>query len=547
MFIKLELDQVIGAGEKTSCMIPIESEEDILIDCIQSVVGEDCCISFCNYYSNANLMNFERMFPYIVRDGVVSWFVPFTEVSIRDFRNTHYLGPEEVIHAEIDAFGGAGDDLSEIISWVANNWDTIYTGASLLSSSITIGSFVQKVYKFFSNRKHRVPLFIDVKDSIWKQEKWDREELMKRLKIPDSELLDCVLQSAGYERIENTFRKKTDCDDFKKTKYNVDHIWGKSVCNELGSELSWRIQELNIMLTDLKFRSENLDLNIFPKVEGNINALLTKWDTYLRPGENFCFIMLTDLPYRNTLSEIEDDVERLDSYARKMIDIITGIEEQEDMTSQDEVEWPVYDTCEGEQEESSEDEYLVDQDSEEYEEDEKYDEDETDDRYVSPWEPLLIKLFLNGSLVKVKTETETWIAYLEQVYDNDVLLQVLSEKGKFIEYRTINIYDIQMITMDTEHLKTIAKKAPKEQLPSLATYDVSAKNFLVDFAAENDVVLTIAAHELQGAPLTVKVETDLETDYSDECLIKLRLLSDRNKENGVAWIEQDSIDWIRLA
>lgn len=125
MFIKLELDQVIGAGEKTSCMIPIESEEDILIDCIQSVVGEDCYISFCNYYSNANLMNFERMFPYIVRDGVVSWFVPFTEVSIRDFRNTHHLGPEEVIHAEIDAFGGAGDDLSEIISWVANNWDTI--------------------------------------------------------------------------------------------------------------------------------------------------------------------------------------------------------------------------------------------------------------------------------------------------------------------------------------------------------------------------------------------------------------------------------------
>ena len=547
MIIRLELNQMIGAGKRMVCTIPIESEEDILIDCIQSVVGEDCCISFCNYYSNADMMNFERMFPYIVRVGVVSWFVPFKEVSIKDFRNTHHLESEEVIHAEIDAFGGAGDDLSEIISWIVDNWDTICASASMLSSSITIGGFIQKVYKFFSNRKHRIPNFMDVKDSIWKQEKWDSEELMKRLKIPDSELLNCILYSAGYERIGNTFRKKTDCDNFKRTRYNVDHIWGKSACNELGSEISLRIQELNIMLTDLKFRSENLDLNIFSKVEGIINTLLAKWDSYLSPGENLCFIMLTDLPYRYLLSEIIVDIERLDSYVRELIDIIAGIEEQEDMTLQDEVEWPVYGTFESEQEEQSEDVFFANQDHEEYEEDGEWNEDKADDRFVSPWEPLLVKLYFNDSLVKIKTDTETWIAYLEQVYNNDILLKVLSETGKFIKYRTIDIYDIQMITMDTEQLKSITKKTPKEELPSLHTYGISAKSFLVDFASEHDVVLTVAIHELQESPLTVKVEKVLETDYSEECLVKLRLLSDKNEENGVAWIEQQLVDWICLS
>ena len=547
MYIKLELKQAIGTEESTTYTLPIESEEDILIDCIRSVVGGNCCISFCKYYSNADLMNYERMFPFIAKDGIISWHVPFEEVSIRDFRNTHHLDPEEGIHAEIDNFGGTGGDLSEIISWIVDNWDTIYTGVSLLSSSITIGDFVQRIYKYFANRKHRVPHFVDVQDSIWKQEKWDSEELMKRLKVPDSELLDCILQSSGYERIESIYRKKTDCDDFKRTRYNMDYIWGKSTCNELGSELSSNIQELNMMLTDLKFRSENLNLDIFPKVEVHINNLLTKWDTCLSQGRNLCFIMLTDLPYKDLLSDIETDVESLGSYVIKLIDIISETEEQEDITSQCEIKWPVYGTGEGAQEEDCEDGSLGDQDYEEYEEDEECDEDEVNDRFVSPWEPLLVKIYLNDSLVKVKTDAETRIAYLEQVYNDDILLQVISEKGKFIEYRTIDIYDIQMITMGTEQLKSIAKKTPKEKLPSLSTYGISAKDFLVDFASAYDAVLTIAVNELQESPLTVKVETVLETYYSDENLVELRLLGSKNDENGVAWIEQDLIDWISLA
>jgi len=77
-----------------------------------------------------------------------AWHVPFEEVSIRDFRNTHHLDPEEGIHAEIDNFGGAGGDLSEIISWIVDNWDTIYTGVSLLSSSMLASGEIRHLANF---------------------------------------------------------------------------------------------------------------------------------------------------------------------------------------------------------------------------------------------------------------------------------------------------------------------------------------------------------------------------------------------------------------
>lgn len=533
MHIKLVLDQSFSAGKITSCTVPIESEEDILIDCIRSVVGENCCISFCNYYSNANLMNFERMFPFIIKDGVANWYVPFDKVSIGDFRKTHHLGPEDAIHAEIEAYGGAGDDFSEIISWIVDNWETINNGIDMLSSSIKIGNFVQKIYKYFSNGKHRIPLFRDVEESIWEQNKWDSNELMKQLKVPDLEFLDYILHSAGYERIENTYHKKSDDVDSQETNYEIDCIWGKSACNSLISVLTQRIQELNILLTDIKFRVENLDLDIFDKMEDYINELIVKWEPYLNTGENLCFIMLTDLPHKYDLVDLEEDVDRLYSYTRDLINRITEIEAKGERALQYEIEWPVYDADESEQEGEVEDEYLVDQ------------LDEDDDRYVSPWEPLIVKLYLTDSLVEITTDSETLIGYLEQIYDDDVLLQVLSEKGQFIEYRTINIYDIQIVSTDTGNLRSIAKKTPKEKLPSLPTYGISAKQYLVDFAAENDAVLFIDLNDLQESPLKVKVETVCDTDYSNESIVKLRLMSDKGKEDGVAWIEMDAINWIR--
>lgn len=51
------------------------------------------------------------MFPYILRDDVYIWNVPYSDVTIQEFLDTHNLTEYDMIEAEVDNVGMRGERL----------------------------------------------------------------------------------------------------------------------------------------------------------------------------------------------------------------------------------------------------------------------------------------------------------------------------------------------------------------------------------------------------------------------------------------------------
>lgn len=515
--LKLEINQGLSTGKVIKRTIAVQSENDNLVDCIKSVVGKDCLVAFQHYYSNTDLMNFEKILPYILSDGTIKWYVPYTEVTIKDFRETHSLRPDDVIYAETDNVGSGWGDISEIISWISNNWETIEHFAELKS----IGVFIHKVYKWFSNKK-RVARFEDVEEAIEHQDCWVSNKLMKIFKVDDPELMDCILYSMGYERIENEYKPRLMDSD---TESNVD-IWGKTTCHHWTRDLTNDIQQLNLLLTDLKYRSENLELKCFGKVKNNINRLLQRWHEYIKQGDTFCFIQLINPPAIYDYRELKADIRNMYSYVRSFLDIVAELEEEDIAAQPNEIKWPKY-------KKPKKDDF--------YEESEEYEE------CIVPYEMLLTELFLKDIPLTIITDSGTITAYVEQIYDEDILLQVLSEEGIFIGHKTINTYDIKVIRTDTKFLRFISNNVPASCLPSLPSYGSSAVEYLLEYACDNNKPIAVVIENAQIPQITAKViEIEDGADPSVTQLVKLQLFDDEKEKDGMAWVEMESMQSVQV-
>ena len=566
MQLKLQLDQSLITGTTISKTISVDSENMNLIKCIESLTGDDCRISFRKYYGNTDLMNFENMFPYIIADGEVQWYVPFSDVTIKDFRITHNLDSDETIFAEIDDYGGGGDEVSELISWIASNWDVINSGLGTASSVITIGGFIRKIYKYFADKRKRLPYFGDVQEVIERQSSWDSSVLMKLLKVDDSELMSNLASSIGYKRIDNIFFKES-ADDGKI--FNIDDnfasIWGIQTCSRWTESITREIHSLNLLLTDLKYRSENLGLHLFQEVETEVNNLIDEWDTDLAHGDNLCFVKLINPPRSYERNAIVRDINTITDKAQDLLYSIAELEESAtghalsdlDVISYDSDKDIEPDGCEerektdsSEPQESEEIEEPNDEDYQELEEndgpDYTADEDEID-YYVSPWEILLTRLLLNSHLAEIVTNHGTITAYVEQIYDNDVLLQVLSKDGTLIEYQTCNYYDIQLVTTDTKNLNALEEATPKSTLPTFSSIGISAKKHILNYAEENALTVKAFLGEMVTSPITgIVSEVEESIGELDDQLIKVQIFNEKDEVCGNAWIEMTSVEWVSL-
>lgn len=532
-YIKLEIAQNLDTDDTISKTIPVESEDANLLDCIEAVVGENRHISFQRYYDNIILMSFGRMFPYIISDETIQWRVPFSDVTIADFRRTHNLAPDDVIHAETYNYGGDGYEASELISWIVRNWDAINNVLGPVSSLITISGFIHKVYKYFANKWNRLPDFGDVEEVVEKQHIWDSNRLMKLLKVDDAELMDCLSYSIGYKRFKNTYIKEPIEDKIGRALDSANLIWGVQTCSRWSGDITRGIHNLNLMLTDLKFRAENLELE-FSNTEDAVNKLIDKWDTYLAHGESLSFVKLIIPPKIYDRYDLEKDINNLESNIQKILDRISEIEARSEDCSQNEqgtINSEIIETLE-------------------YEENGETDYEEADnemDYYVSPWEILLTRLLVNNQLTEIITNYGSMIAYINQIYDNDVLLQLLSKDGRLIGYKTCNYYDIKTITTDTSELRLLQDNVPRCMLPSIPTYGTSAKDYSIDYAIEENLPVILCINDTSSSLIKGKViELEETVGLLEEPLIKVQMLNEDNENCGNAWLEYSSVEWVSM-
>lgn len=185
LFITLKLNKESLQDETNIRHMEIVSLDDGLIDCIRSIVGENCRISFDNYYNNSELMNFQELFPYIVKDGIVEWNVPYENVSIQEFCHTNKIDPlKDNIYVDIDDYGGGGDEeYLEIVNWIKAFLPIIGNIVSVLEIPIVIKDIIditRGIYQHFA-KNNRIPEIGDVKDFLVQNETWTKKELKKPL------------------------------------------------------------------------------------------------------------------------------------------------------------------------------------------------------------------------------------------------------------------------------------------------------------------------------------------------------------------------------
>ena len=269
--------------------------------------------------------------------------------------------------------------------------------------------------------------------------------------------------------------------------------------------------------------------------------------------------------YMTLDSPIVRDINSITDKAQELLYSVVEQEEQATDLSLSELEAIAYDPsediepaeCEDREEtnssESQESDEIKEPDDEDYQEleedddpDYMVDEDEID-YYVSPWEILLTRLLLNSHLAEIVTNHGTITAYVEQIYDNDVLLQVLSKDGTLIEYQTCNYYDIQLVTTDTKDLKALEEATPKNTLPTFSSIGISAKKHILNYAEENELNIKAFLGEMVTSPIT-GVVSDVEESIGelDDQLIKVQALKEKDEFCGNVWIEMSSVEWVCL-
>lgn len=154
--------------------------------------------TFDRYYGSSEMMTLGKRFPYIVRDGRVLWNVPYDEVTVREFYDTHGLDRSDKVTLEIDNIGSAGELFETLYqAWIAFLpvlEETLDWGGRLL----TAWELICLVKRSFGKRNEGKPQPEQLSKYLLKREIWDLQELCRTLDA-DPELIGNFLTAMGYE------------------------------------------------------------------------------------------------------------------------------------------------------------------------------------------------------------------------------------------------------------------------------------------------------------------------------------------------------------
>lgn len=284
----LEIDTTIRDGRITDIIIPIDSLEKNLVEVINENVQEHNTISFDRYYENAPIMLWGNCFPYIEKNGNFKWYVPYSEVTISDFLETHKLSINDKIRVHIDYYGGSGDGLSIIIilPWLLmlmsefNNIVDFFTNVKEL---------FKKIASIFKSKKELVSLQ-DVKGAIRKTNEWSSGDLEKALGTSDEVIIHSLMEWCGFHKQGNNYLIGKDTIDFGtlQSKY-----WGKGKDIYSYSYLERLCIELNQNLAVLRWISDDDTSALFKFAEYTVDLLISNNEEHFKRGSGLNYIETT--------------------------------------------------------------------------------------------------------------------------------------------------------------------------------------------------------------------------------------------------------------
>ena len=201
MNIKLVASNVYK-DEQITKTIDINSSVNIIEACYE-IDNENVgmVITFNSYYHRCyEMMMADDTFPFMIINGAVHWNVPFSDVSVEQFLNTHPSALSNGIIFEYGyaAAGGPGwlNALDIILLWAPLVWKT----AVMLGEAKGIFKTVEDIILWFKEKfkgKSEMPYPQSFTDYIYYKDIWNHYDLADQLEI-NIEQAKMFLKAYGY-------------------------------------------------------------------------------------------------------------------------------------------------------------------------------------------------------------------------------------------------------------------------------------------------------------------------------------------------------------
>lgn len=272
-----------------------------LVDCIQNHLGGDHFLSFNDYYTNANKLLYDRVFPYIIRNGELIWNASFGTVTVDEFLHTHNISNNGEIIVEVDQYGGGGDLLfGGVVSFlvVAIKYKNF---AKWLRKGFVF------VDKYFIGEDKRVIDLYDVIDFIQTKIQWEIDELIGTTKCKNREFLEMLLFEAGYHCIDGhyVFDNKIWEDllngiSDREDPWEVDYIL--YTYESMASELAI----INRCVSAVKYLSDPAAIKCYNDVRHLADKLRYRWPDVICRGTQLKYLRI-----RKNVKPVDENMQAL--------------------------------------------------------------------------------------------------------------------------------------------------------------------------------------------------------------------------------------------
>lgn len=286
--VKLIAWNPLGGSEQTLITEVYINKSTTLADIFEYVDSAMDVYYLPQYYNCYRWESYKNACPFICSKSTVYWNVPYNEVKVRDFIETHNIEDYTIV-VEYDCLAGDGGDL---IDFLFQTWIAIEPILNNMGYAFTIKDTIKLLTNTFGKRKQKIPSFSTLELYLLKEDTWSLKQLVEQTRFPKTALVP-ILEMLGFEEHEGIYYKNAWKTHLYETeKEAIDY--NEYISNYLGFNSNvpkYWAEALNLNLILLYELSSQVDgQKTYDRVAAEIDNMINSKD-----GHEDCYDVEIDI------------------------------------------------------------------------------------------------------------------------------------------------------------------------------------------------------------------------------------------------------------
>lgn len=338
--LKIHYSYAFGMGEKRVEVEIDDLQENLLYICEKNIEGTHI-FSFETYYGKSDQYAVEKIVPYILEDDILTWNVPYKDITIEKFIQTHGLKDSDWLEVDVDNVGSGPVFLETLYQEWVRFGTFACTVVDWVGRGITVAAIVSFVRKSFISKKENKPTVRELYNFLMSRKKWNKQVLEKQLHIQPF-FLEYILNVFGFELDDMGIYYNIN---YKKHEdyVNAQNHYGKKLYDNHGTDINcYSINEMleNINIQLLYYNILCLETTQYSWKEEKEKLALYVMDNdmYLELGEDGSYIKIKDSLEKDFNYNAANELWiSLSNYNESLLNKILEIEKNVDEISSDNI------------------------------------------------------------------------------------------------------------------------------------------------------------------------------------------------------------------